>query len=113
MGMFFFYNNRKPRKFNHSPILYDPDKEERKEQMEKRIRRMREEVAREEGRTVETQPETTRKTDFGEEFLSQTKYLKRRKEREKDENKPFFTSNITIVLLIVALLFIFYFVFLR
>ena len=47
MGMFFFYNNKKPRKFSHTPILYDPDKEERREQMEKRIRRMREEVARE------------------------------------------------------------------
>lgn len=112
MGMFFFYNNRKPRKFNYKPILYDPDKEERKEQMEKRIQRMREEVAREEGRTIEV-PQETKKVDFGEEFLSQTKYLKRRKEREKDANKPFFTNNITVVLLIIALLFIFYFVFVK
>lgn len=113
MGMFFFYNNRKPRKFNHSPIFYDPDKEERREQMEKRIRRMREEVAREEGRTIEPPPETPRKTDFGEEFLSQTKYLKRRKEREVEDRKPFFTSNITVMLLIIALLFIFYYFFMR
>ena len=112
MGMFFFYNNRKPRKFNYKPILYDPDKEERKEQMEKRIRRIKEEVAKEEGRTIET-PQEVGKTDFGEEFLSQTKFLKRRKEKEKDGNKPIFASNITIVLLIVALLIIFYFVFLR
>lgn len=112
MGMFFFYNNRKPRKFNYKPILYDPDKEERKEQMEKRIQRMREEVAREEGRTIEV-PQETKKVDFGEEFLSQTKYLKRRKEREKNANKPFFTNNITVVLLIIALLFIFYFVFVK
>ena len=112
MGMFFFYNNRKPRKFSHSPIFFDPDKEERREQMEKRIRRIKEEVAREEGLPIET-PQEPRKTNFGEEFLSQTKYLKRRKERESDDRKPFFTSNITIVLLIIALLFILYFVILR
>jgi hypothetical protein len=112
MGMFFFYNNKKPRKFNYTPILYDPDKEERKEQMEKRIRRIREEVAREEGKTVEPQLQTGN-TDFGEAFLSQTKYLKRRKEKEKEGNKPFFTSNLTVALLIIALLIIFYFVFLR
>ena len=111
MGMFFFYNNKKPRKFSHSPILYDPEKEERKEQMEKRIRRIREEVAREEGRTIET-PQEIGKTDFGEEFLSQTKYLKRRKEKEREGNRSFFSNNITIVVLIVVLLIIFYFVFL-
>ncbi|WP_436414506.1 hypothetical protein [Petrimonas sp.] len=112
MGMFFFYNNKKPRKFSHTPILYDPDKEERREQMEKRIRRMREEVAREEGREIET-PQEAPKTDFGAEFLSQTKYLKRRKEREEDNKRPFFTSNLTVFLLIIALLIIFYFVILR
>jgi hypothetical protein len=78
--------------------------------MEKRIRRIREEVAREEGKTVEPQLQTGN-TDFGEAFLSQTKYLKRRK--EKEGNKPFFTSNLTVALLIIALLIIFYFVFLR
>ena len=112
MGLFFFYNNKNLRKFNYTPILYDPDKEERKEQMEKRIRRIREEVAREEGKTVET-PREAVNTDFGEAFLSQTKYLKRRKEKEKEGSKPFFTSNLTVVLLIIALLVIFYFVFLR
>ena len=110
--MSFFYNNRKPRKFNYRPILYDPDKEEQKEQMEKRIQRIREEVAREEGRTIEV-PQETKKVDFGEEFLSQTKYLKRRKEREQNANKPFFANNVTIVLLIIVLLFIFYFVFVK
>lgn len=110
--MFFFYNNRKPRKFNYRPILYDPDKEEQREQMEKRIQRIREEVAREEGKIIETKEEP-QKVDFGEEFLAQTKYLKRRKEREQDEKQPFFTNNITLMLLIIALFFIFYYVFLR
>ena len=112
MGMFFFYNNKKPRKFNYTPILYDPDREERKEQMEKRIRRIREEVAREEGKTVET-PREAVSPDFGEAFLSQTRYLKRRKEKERTGNKPFFTNNFTVFLLIILLLVIFYFVFMR
>ncbi len=33
MGLFFFYNNRKPRKFDHKPIFYDP----KKESLEKQI----------------------------------------------------------------------------
>lgn len=110
--MFFFYNNKKPRKFNYTPILYDPDEEERKEQMAKRIQRIREKVAREEGKTVET-PREAVNIDFGEAFLSQTKYLKRRKEKEKKGNTSFFTSNLTVVLMIIVLLIIFYFVFLR
>ena len=76
MGIFFFYNNRKPRKFQHRTIMYDSDEEARKERMEKRIRRMEAEVAREEGREVEFEDKPSR-TDFGKEFVSQTKYLKR------------------------------------
>lgn len=113
MGMFFFYNNRKPRKFGYQPILYNPDEEERREQMEKRIRRIKEELALAEGKPVENPPTDQKKTDFGAEFLSQTKYLKRRKEREQNGSKPFFANNITIFLLIIALFFIFYFIFLR
>ncbi len=112
MGIFFFYNNRKPRKFQHRTIMYDSDEEARKERMEKRIRRIEQEVAREEGREIiiEDRPE---KTDFGKEFVSQTKYLKRRKEREEGDSKPFFTNNITIVLFLAALIVLFYILFLR
>ncbi|MDO5524390.1 MAG: hypothetical protein Q4G48_10145 [Bacteroidia bacterium] len=80
--------------------------------MEKRIRRIKEEVAREEGREVEVSSSPS-KTDFGTEFLSQTKYLKRRKERDQDNKRPFFTNNITIVILLIAMVAIFYFVFFR
>ena len=115
MGMFFFYNNRKPRRFNYQPILSNPEEEARKERMQERIRRMQEEVALEEGIPLETlqteQPQ--KKTNFGEEFLAQTKYLKRRKERESDDSKPFFTRNVTLVLILVALFGIFYFLFFR
>ncbi len=112
MGIFFFYNNRKPRKFRHKTILFDPNEESRKEEMEKRIRRIQQEVAREEGREIEIE-EIKEKTDFGKEFISQTKYLKRRKERDDNEEKPFFANNTTIVLVLAALIVLFYLLFLR
>lgn len=112
MGIFFFYNNRKPRKFQHRTIMFDSDEEARKEKMEKRIRRIQQEVAREEGREIEFEEKQT-KPDFGKEFVSQTKYLKRRKEREEEGSKPFFTNNITIVLLLAALIVLFYILFFR
>lgn len=112
MGIFFFYNNRKPRKFQHRTIMFDSDEEARKEKMEKRIRRIQQEVAREEGREIEFE-EKRSKPDFGKEFVSQTKYLKRRKEREEEGSKPFFTNNITIVLILAALVVLFYILFFR
>ena len=57
--------------------------------------------------------ESRAKTDFGKEFVSQTKFLKRRKEREEGGSKPFFANNITIVLLLAALIVAFYILFLR
>lgn len=111
--MFFFYNNRKPRKFQHRTILFDSDEEARKERMEKRIRRIQEEVAKEEGKQTEMDNNLVEKTDFGKEFVSQTKFLKRRKEREEGGDTPFFTNNITIVLILAVLIVLFYLLFLR
>lgn len=37
MGLFFFYNNRKPRQYNYKPILFDPVEEERVEKLNRRI----------------------------------------------------------------------------
>lgn len=112
MGLFFFYNNRKPRKFNYRPVLYDPKEEARREDMEKRIRRIKAEVAKEEGRPIDLEAQKT-PTDFGEEFLSQTKHLKRRKDRYDDESKPFYANNATVILLLAALAVLFYILFLR
>ena len=111
--MFFFYNNRKPRKFQHRTILFDSDEEARKERMEKRIRRIQEEVAKEERKQTEMDNNLVEKTDFGKEFVSQTKFLKRRKEREEGGDTPFFTNNITIVLILAVLIVLFYLLFLR
>ena len=44
MGMFSFYNVRKPRQFEHKPIYWDP----RKENLEKRIHRVKMEMGVEE-----------------------------------------------------------------
>ncbi len=37
MGTFFFYNNRKPRKFNYTHILHDPEEDARKDRLHSRI----------------------------------------------------------------------------
>ena len=112
MGLFFFYNNRKPRKFNYRPVRYDPKEEARREDMEKRIRRIKAEVAEEEGKPIEMEAQK-QPTDFGGEFLSQTKHLKRRKERYDDDSKPFYANNITVILLLAVLAVLFYILFLR
>lgn len=103
MGAFFFYNNRKPRKFNYTPILYDPDEEERKKNLQDRI----DSVKREMG----VLPQQTReeKKDFKSEFVSQTHHLRKRKEKG---NSVFANSRLLIVILVV-LFAIFYFWILR
>lgn len=108
MGVFFFYNNRKPRKFNYRPILFDAEEEERKARLEKRIREIKKEMNVE----VEEEP-VTQKTNFQESFLSETKHLKKRKAREAEDNKPFFTNNYTLIFIIILLGVIFYLLFLR
>ena len=44
MGMFSFYNMRKPRQFEHKPIYWDP----RKEKLEQRIHKVKMEMGVEE-----------------------------------------------------------------
>ena len=107
MGVFFFYNNRKPRKFNYTPILYDPEKEERQERMQKRIR----EIKRELNMEVEDAP--LKRPEFKSEFLSQTKHLKKRKDRESSGQTAFFTSNRILIIALVVLLGLFFFWLLR
>jgi hypothetical protein len=107
MGVFFFYNNRKPRKFNYTPILYDPEKEARKEKLQQRI----ETVKREMG----VLPEKTEvdKKNFKSEFVSQTRHLKKRKDRVESGSSSFITNNSLLIIIAVILLVIFLFWFLR
>ena len=107
MGVFFFYNNRKPRKFNHKPILYNPEEEARKEKLQQRI----ETVKREMG----ILPEKTEldKKNFKSEFVSQTRHLKKRKDRVETGRNSFITNNSLLILIAVILLAIFLFWLLR
>ena len=109
MGIFYFYNNRKPRKFNHVPILYNPEEEERQLRMQKRIH----EIKKDMNALPENEKAPEPKTNFQEAFLSTSKHLRKRKEREERGEKPFFTNNVTLIILILALFGLFYFIFLR
>jgi len=107
MGVFFFYNNRKPRKFNYTPILYNPEEEERKQNLQDRI----EKVKREMGVLPEEKP--VERKDFKTEFVSQTRHLKKRKEKENSGRNSFFANNGLLIIILVVLFAIFFFWFLR
>ena len=63
MAKFFFYNNRKPRRFNYKPILFDPDEDARKEKLQNRINAVKREMG------VLEEEETKEKKDFKAEFV--------------------------------------------
>ncbi|MCW1734612.1 hypothetical protein [Anaerorudis cellulosivorans] len=103
MGTFFFYNNRKPRQYKYKPILYDPDEEERKEKLNRRIHEIKKEM-----NALTPEEDTNKAEEIRGEFLAQTKHLKRRKEREEAGKSSFLTNNgllIVILLFLLAILF--------
>ena len=102
MGVFFFYKNRKPRKFNYTPILYDPEEEARKERLEKRI----EEIKREMG-VLPAEEEAKR--EFKPEFVSQTRHLKKRKARQEAGQNTFYTNNWLLIVIVAVLIGVFIF----
>jgi hypothetical protein len=107
MGVFFFYHNRKPRKFNYTPILYNPEEEERKKKLQERIEKVKREMG------VLPEETAVEKKDFKAEFVSQTHHLKKRKEKE-DSGKGSALANNRLLILALAVLFaIFFFWFLR
>ena len=71
MGMFSFYNVRKPRQFEHKPIYWDP----RKENLEKRIHRVKMEMGVE-----ETDYEQYKEAIRGS-FIEGTTHLKKSKSK--------------------------------
>jgi hypothetical protein len=107
MGTFFFYGNRKPRKFNYTPILHDPVEEARKEKLQKRIQ----EIKREMG--VLPEEKVAEKKEFKTEFISQTHHLKKRKAREASGQHTFFTNNGLLIIIVLILFAIFFFWVLR
>ncbi len=107
MGVFFFYNNRKPRKFNYTPILYNPEEEERKKNLQDRIEKVKKEMG------VLPEEAAAEKKDFKTEFVSQTHHLRKRKERESTGKNAFFTNNGLLIIILVILFAIFFFWILR
>ncbi|NLJ00225.1 MAG: hypothetical protein GX371_03610 [Bacteroidales bacterium] len=102
MSAFFFYKNRKPRKFNYKPILYDPEEEARKERLERRIQERKREMG------VLPEGEKEVKKDFKPEFVSQTRHLKKRKSREAAGQNPFYTKNWVLIIAVIVLLGLFF-----
>lgn len=105
MGSFFFYNNRKPRKFNYSPILFNAEEEERRERLQKRI----EDVKKEMGVLPGSEEEATAKKEFKSEFISQTRHLKKRMESDAAGKPSFFANNGLLIIILVVLFAIFFF----
>ncbi|MDR2815577.1 MAG: hypothetical protein LBB62_02595 [Proteiniphilum sp.] len=103
MGVFFFYYNRKPRKFNYTPILYNPEEEERKKKLQARIEKVKREMG------VLPEEKAPEKKDFKTEFVSQTRHLKKRKERESDGGNPFFVNNGWLIIILAVLFAVFFF----
>jgi hypothetical protein len=101
MGVFFFYNNRKPPKYGYKPILYNPEKEERDNRLAQRILDIKREMG------VLPEEEVQERTDFKSEFLAQTSHLKKRKDREASGGKAFFTNNGLLLVILLALFVIF------
>lgn len=107
MATFFFYNNRKPRKFNYQPILYNPEEEERQKRLQERIEKVKREMG------VLREEEARELKDFKAEFISQTRHLKKRKEKESGGARSFFSNNGLLVIILVILFAVFYFWILR
>ena len=109
MASFFFYNNRKPRKFNYKPILYNPEEEARKERLQNRI----EDVKKKMGVLTESDEEAQKKKAFKSDFISQTRHLKKRMEGDASGRPSFFANNGLLIIIMAVLFAIFFFWLLR
>ena len=109
MASFFFYNNRKPRKFNYTPILYNPEEEARKERLQNRI----EDVKKKMGVLTESNEEAQKKKAFKSDFISQTRHLKKRMEGDASGRPSFFANNGLLIIIMAVLFAIFFFWLLR
>lgn len=102
MGMFSFYNVRKPRQFEHKPIYWDP----RKENLEKRIHRVKMEMGAE-----ETDYEQYKEAIRGS-FIEGTTHLKKSKTKGDDVRNRIY-KNMRLLLILAILSLIFWFLYIR
>ena len=99
--MFFFYNNKKPRKFNYKPILYNPDKDEFNERVLK--------VKKELGAVEDTEFKPTIKG----EFIRNTDHVRRKVDKEDDSPKSNTMRNTKLIIILVVLIVIAYFMYFK
>lgn len=102
MGIMSFYSMRKPRRFDHRPIYFDP----RKEALDERVRKVEVEMGVREEDTEEYKP------SIKGSFVEGTHHL--RKSREKgDTNRTRESKNIRLVIIIAVLAFLYWLFYLK
>ncbi len=99
--MFFFYNNKKPRKFNYKPILYSPEKDEFNERVDK--------VKKEMGVLEDSNYKPTIKG----EFLKNTDHVRRKVDKEGSDSRSNSTRNTKLIIFLVVLIVLVYFVYFK
>ncbi|NLZ95566.1 MAG: hypothetical protein GX921_07075 [Bacteroidales bacterium] len=97
--MFFFYNNKKPRRFNYKPILYNPDKDEFNERVLK--------VKKEMGAIEDTDYKPTIKG----EFIRNTDHVRRKVSKEGSNPKSNKRRNTKLIIFLVVLIVVAYFMY--
>ena len=102
MGMFSFYNMRKPRQYDHKPIYYDA----RKEALENRIHKVKMEMG-----VVEADNEKYKEAIRGS-FIEQSSHLKKNRDRGDDIRKRG-NRSMRLVFILVLLGLVFWFFYLR
>jgi hypothetical protein len=101
MGLFYFYNVRKPRRFEYKPLYYDPHKEEMEERKLKVKRELGLEISKEEY-----------KPQIKGSFAHGTTHLKKSRQRGDDTRSRQY-KNVRLVLILSLLLLALWFFFLR
>lgn len=102
MGMFSFFNVRRPRQYEHKPIYWDP----RKEALEERISKINHELG-----ITEENPEDYKPTIKGT-FIEGTTHLKKSKSKG-DTVRDRVYKNMRLLLVLSILAVIFWYLFLR
>lgn len=96
MALFSFYNQRKPRQFDHKPIYWDPHKEAREE----RVRRIKREMGMEEESLEDYKPQIKGT------FIEGTSHLKKSRSKGDDaRSRKYRNVKLAVALAVLAALF--------
>ena len=102
MGILSFYNTRKPRQFEHKPIYWDP----RKEEMEKRIQKVKRELG------VLEVDENNYKSEIKGSFVEGTRHLRKSRMKGNDARSLRY-KNARLGAILIFLAILFYYVFIK